>query len=552
MPLVKMPDGTVVNMPDKLTPEQGARLKAQLEMQSQAHERRAKDLAKPPESPTSAKNLAGAAVEPMMAMGSGALAAPVSGLAGIGAGITNKLGITNTPAADVVNKVGSAMTYEPRTTGGQNAMRAFGAIPQALHEGAEWTGNKTLSATGSPMAATVVQTALEGIPRVLGAKLAAKAAETPGILRPKPADSALKALANKGVVTTPGQRGGPGSWRNAAEQKLTSLPVGGQSIAARRAESVKRWSSEKLEESLKDAGATPIPANKTGRDAYLHAYTQLSGKYDALLPKMRGSLDSAAQGAPSLRADLQKIRAQVSAKGNGMQPVDSQLVSRVIDDTIGRFPARGQVKGNVLSEINETLRTEAGDLRKGNVSERKAAKALDAVNDSFHKMLSRDNPQFAAEKTQLDKAYSKFQQALLASRIGGKGQGGAFTPNQYLRAIERRDTSKNKRAYGTGTAHGQPEAESASKILGNDYPDSGTAGRAELIEMLKNPWGSASGVASSVVTPALYSRPIQRALQNRALKGGNRPATGTGAVLGAGAAVSPEQQKVLRQAGAVP
>jgi hypothetical protein len=499
--------------------------------------------AAPQEDPTSLKNLAGAAVEPMLSMVSGGLAAPVSGLAGLGAGALNSMGFGGMPAADVVNKVRDAMTYQPRTTGGKNAMQAFTAIPEAIGGGMQDAQNKARARVGTqetPLTRLGDETVPAAVSQLIGMKGGAKLAETPGIAKPKPVSPEIKALADKGVVTTPGQRGGIGSWRDAAEQKLKSLPVGGQSIENRRGEAVKRWSEEKVDDALKDAGAPPVPANKTGRDRYFHAYTEIQKKYNSLLPQMTGDLNSAPGGGTSLHTDLSQIRSSAAQKGQGMRPTEQKRVMSIIDDDVmARFDANGKASGKVLGEIKDTLDKEIKNYQSGNVSERKVSQALEQVRGKVNDMIRRENPKLKGDLDKVDKAYSKYQQALLASRIAGKGKEGAFTPNQYLRATERRDASKNKNKFGTGQAPGQKEAESASKILGDTVPDSGTPARLELMHLLKNPWASAGGLASSTVTPLLYSRPVQKLLQNRALKGSNKPATGTGALLGLGATQPP-------------
>ncbi|MBK7463974.1 MAG: hypothetical protein IPJ50_15415 [Betaproteobacteria bacterium] len=52
--------------------------------------------------------------ETAMNLASQGVAMPVAGLAGIGAGIGNALGLTDKTGADVVHSVGEALTYQPR------------------------------------------------------------------------------------------------------------------------------------------------------------------------------------------------------------------------------------------------------------------------------------------------------------------------------------------------------------------------------------------------------------------------------------------------------
>jgi hypothetical protein len=102
-----------------------------------------------------------------MSLGSSAVAMPIAGLAGLGAMGTRALGLTEADPADVVRRVQGALTYEPRTKAGATAAGAISYPFEKLAQGADWAGQKTLDATGSPMAATTVNTGLQALPALL-------------------------------------------------------------------------------------------------------------------------------------------------------------------------------------------------------------------------------------------------------------------------------------------------------------------------------------------------------------------------------------------------
>src|SRR5882672_7492474 len=117
---VRLPDGTIINnVPDGTT-------------QSDLMARVAKMRA--PEDQASVKNLAGAALEPNLSLTTGTIAAPISGFAGIAGSL---LPGPEGQGAAWARKTGSALTYEPRTTGGKNAMEAISYPFQKLAEGAQ-------------------------------------------------------------------------------------------------------------------------------------------------------------------------------------------------------------------------------------------------------------------------------------------------------------------------------------------------------------------------------------------------------------------------------
>lgn len=157
---IELPDGTILEAPDDADPSVVA--KAYLAKQAPAPEQAAEQS---PQQPTG--NLYDAVNEPLMSLGSSALAMPVAGIAGLGAMGTKALGLTETDPADVVRRVQGALTYQPRTLAGEKVTGAISYPFEKLAQGADWAGQKTLDATGSPVAATAVNTAIQSIPALL-------------------------------------------------------------------------------------------------------------------------------------------------------------------------------------------------------------------------------------------------------------------------------------------------------------------------------------------------------------------------------------------------
>ena len=104
---------------------------------------------------------------------SGAVAAPVAGFAGLGTMAGRALGLTQRDPADVVNSVQSSMTYQPRTEAGQAVTNAVSYPFQKYAQGANWLGGKVTDLTGSPALGTAVDTGVQAIPMVLGARMGA-------------------------------------------------------------------------------------------------------------------------------------------------------------------------------------------------------------------------------------------------------------------------------------------------------------------------------------------------------------------------------------------
>lgn len=131
------------------------------------------------------------------------VALPVAGIAGIGAAASKALGLTDAEPGDVVRAVGGALTYQPKTRLGQHLTSAVTYPFELLAEAGQGAGNRVLDATGSPLLATVVDTAIQAAPmaiapvvkgaRAVREKFRAPVEDvkaTPGEAAPEPAPTA--------------------------------------------------------------------------------------------------------------------------------------------------------------------------------------------------------------------------------------------------------------------------------------------------------------------------------------------------------------------------
>lgn len=115
------------------------------------------------ESPASIRNIAGAAIEPNLALLSGAVATPLAGLAGIaGALAPGPAG----QGADWTRAVQNRLTYEPSTEGGKVATEAISYPFRKYGEGTEWVGGQVSDIAG-PTAGAATKTALDIAPAAI-------------------------------------------------------------------------------------------------------------------------------------------------------------------------------------------------------------------------------------------------------------------------------------------------------------------------------------------------------------------------------------------------
>lgn len=136
-----------------------------------------------------ATNIVGAAVEPMMAIGSGMAGSAVGGLMGLGTMAGRVMGLTEADPTEVIRSTQEDMTYQPRTEGGKIALNVISYPFRKLSEGAEYLGESVAEREArmgsSPEAAalkgTLVKTSIEALPMLLGAR----ASKTPSVISPK-------------------------------------------------------------------------------------------------------------------------------------------------------------------------------------------------------------------------------------------------------------------------------------------------------------------------------------------------------------------------------
>jgi hypothetical protein len=145
-------------------------------------------------------NPAVAQAEATAALGSGMVAAPAGGLAGL---LGSMLPGQSGQGARWSQAVQQALSYEPRTQGGQKLTGMVAAPFEALAGVADKAGGAVTDLTGSPMIGTATNTAIQGLPMAIG-KVVPKVA---GVVRAKP-NPALAAAADAGFKTTPQEAGG--------------------------------------------------------------------------------------------------------------------------------------------------------------------------------------------------------------------------------------------------------------------------------------------------------------------------------------------------------
>ena len=272
----------------------------------------------------------------------------------------------------------------------------------------------------------------------------------------------VKALQQAGVRPTIGQAlGGPAA---RLEEKMQSLPIMGDAITAAHGRGVEQLNRAVLNRAIAPIGGK---VTETGQEGLRQVRTQLSAAYDNLLPKMSvNTLDN------SFVSNVANLRSMVSSLPAKESKQFDDLLMREIE---GRIAPNGVLSANNLKQAQAAIREKSITFSKSNDAyQSELGKAFRQLGDELKTLVERSNPQYAKELNAINKGWSVYERAKLASQYANAEK---FTPAQLQRAVKSQDITKGKRAFTEGRAPLQDLSGAAVRVMKNRTPDSGTATR---------------------------------------------------------------------------
>jgi hypothetical protein len=318
----------------------------------------------------------------------------------------------------------------------------------------------------------------------------------------------IAALRSQGIEPTIGQTLG-GAF-NAAEEKAQSLPIMGDAIAMARNRARGQFNNSRINAALEPIGES---VEGTGQAAIRAAGDKLSAAYDDAISRLpHVNFDS-----PEFNQDFGKLLHM----GERLPTADLRReFSNIVNDTIlSNMSPNGAILGGTFKNVDSELGQIARNYGRSSVaSERNLGAAVEELQKALMGQVRRDFPEIASKLDAADAGWARLVRLEQAGKAAKK-TGGVFTPGQYIDAISSLDKSVRRRAVSRGTAMDQSFANAAQSVLGNKYPDSGTAGRALLAtgalgSALYNP-AIPAGLAAGA---AMYLPPAQNALRALILK----------------------------------
>jgi len=284
-------------------------------------------------------------------------------------------------------------------------------------------------------------------------------------------DPKAQNLLDRDVKVTTGGRLGPG-WR-ATEDKMQSIPFAGDSIRGAKTRELDSFHRERINNALSDVGRKLPKAVPAGYDSTRYANRRVSQKYNSLLKDMTVKRDPVFDSEVANILDMSK-----SLDASGRNAVE-QAVTRDIDRPFNN--PNGLLLGKTLKETSSKLRTEAELFTKStDPYQIKTGTALEELNQSFSRLIHRNNPDKSPALKGADRAYAKMRTLDKASSSTGAVEG---VPNatQTLLAAKR---AVDEKTFAQGTGFDQRYLADAKQVMSQKVNNSGTTDRAILAGMV--------------------------------------------------------------------
>lgn len=309
------------------------------------------------------------------------------------------------------------------------------------------------------------------------------------VIQPITQSEPVKRLLEKNIVPTMGQAQG-GMLRD-IEEKMQSLPLVGRFIGGAK---------ERAQEEVNRAGlqmAMPpgTKATDVGNAGVENAKTALGQAYDKLYAGTQVGRDL--QLTQELRAAIDK---PVIPLSRDYQNAYRKIINSSVLDRLKpgeQFPT-GEVKQQIEGDLGKAIR-ELGPMPSGQDNALKTA--LVEARDAVRRLANRSAGIDLAERAALDRGYANMKNMEDAATKAA-ARSGVATPYQILKSSPKGTALNNL-------------ATDAQGVMGSTVPNSGTADRAMLANLL---FGKPAMIATAgapylgalATTPLLYTRAGQR------------------------------------------
>lgn len=288
-----------------------------------------------------------------------------------------------------------------------------------------------------------------------------------------------KTLSEAGVTLTPGQMmsGAEPSFvgrtlRN-FEDAMQSYPIIGDVIRHGKANSIKSWNVNEINQALAPIGAT---VKRAGREGIDQADELVSNAYDSILPAI--SVPKA-NGKRAIRDIVKEAQQNNPLFDVGHEAKLDQFVDRRIRPLLG-----GDIDGATAKKLDSELGELARKYKAGGIGNEPLGDAFELLRTKWRQAIEGTTPEARQGLKDADAAYAKL---MAMSKASMDTNSGLVTPGKLRSVVNK----LNQNPTDTSLA--------ARTVLPDTIPDSGTAGRLILHQML-NPVAVAGAGAAGAAT----------------------------------------------------
>jgi hypothetical protein len=200
---------------------------------------------------------------------------------------------------------------------------------------------------------------------------------------------------------------------------------------------------------------------RAGQDANAYVNTQLNEVYNKLRPQIKGKVDSGFNTA------IAALREQAVKAGPAQKELWDKIETQIqkFRKPDGTFDGQGYKEASTglreLSDFWNTAKSTGASIEAGDM-----ARIAEQSRRQIQALAARSNPAVGKQLKAVEGAWAHQARIDLASRGAAKSTRGVYAPDEYLSAIERSDTSRNKKAVSLGKAFDQEYAQNVREVMG--------------------------------------------------------------------------------------
>lgn len=332
-----------------------------------------------------------------------------------------------------------------------------------------------------------------------------------------------------------------------AEQAATSLPLTGSMIRKglqTTNEDFNRAMANKVLDPMNIRVGKDVPA---GRSLIDYLEETIGKGYDEIKDKIdfKNIIDPKTKKS-TYDHMMEKFTDIARDKTIGQQ----RLIFDEFDNTfLKAFQRNKHLNGQEFREIEKSLGNKAKAYMKDPVLQ-DVGFALRDLQNAMRNELAYQNPAVGKELRSLHEAFKRYLRVERAGSYLG-AQDGIYSPGQMQSAVK---AVGGQKQFATGRSLLQPETEAALKVMGPTMPDSGTAGRQQVGDIMRTGLDLGAQVATTgaplIVSSGLYNPLAQKLMTKLATKrpqalGPVQPFVSRGVAGAGGSAATTQNQGAL-------